>query len=91
VCHFGTGRVRRLKLVKGCKCRIEEEEEMSKISKGVFNCIVRNSLFRVHERVIPAAVMRKRRLYIVALGATEHAFVFAETLALRRKDRQDLQ
>jgi hypothetical protein len=26
-CDLGTSKVRRLKLVKGCKCRIEEEEE----------------------------------------------------------------
>jgi hypothetical protein len=27
VCDLGTSRMRRLKLIKGCKCRIEEEEE----------------------------------------------------------------
>jgi hypothetical protein len=27
VCDLGTSRRRRLKLVKGCKCRTEEEEE----------------------------------------------------------------
>jgi hypothetical protein len=26
-CDLGTSRMRRLKLIKGCKCRIEEEEE----------------------------------------------------------------
>jgi hypothetical protein len=26
VCDLGTSRMRRLKLIKGCKCRIEEEE-----------------------------------------------------------------
>jgi hypothetical protein len=27
VCDLGTSRMRRLKFVKGCKCRIEAEEE----------------------------------------------------------------
>jgi hypothetical protein len=27
VCYLGTSRMRRLKLAKGCKCRIKEEEE----------------------------------------------------------------
>jgi hypothetical protein len=27
VCDLGTSRMRRLKFMKGCKCRIEEEEE----------------------------------------------------------------
>jgi hypothetical protein len=30
VCDFGASRVRRLKLIKGCKCRIEEEEQQHK-------------------------------------------------------------
>jgi hypothetical protein len=27
VCDLGTSKMRRLKLIKGCKCQIEEEEE----------------------------------------------------------------
>jgi hypothetical protein len=27
MCDLGTSKMRRLKLIKGCKCRIEEEEE----------------------------------------------------------------
>jgi hypothetical protein len=40
VCDLGTSRRRRIKLVKGCKCRIEEEEEVTFIThrdKGRFN------------------------------------------------------
>jgi hypothetical protein len=28
VCDLGTSRMRRLKLIKGCECEIEEEEEL---------------------------------------------------------------
>jgi hypothetical protein len=48
VCDLGTSRLRRLNLVKGCKCRIEEEEEeeveKSSSSSSSYICLLISAL-----------------------------------------------
>jgi hypothetical protein len=37
VCDLGTSKMRRLKLIKDCKCRIEEEFSNDQINPPIFN------------------------------------------------------